>query len=109
MKKAEYMSAHIGERFKGVVSGVTEHVLFIELDNTVEGVLPLSNMNDDFYEYFEKLYCVIGRRAKKRYTIGDAIEVRLSYADKSSGRIEFESSTLKNAKTVIKYRRRRRS
>ena len=108
MKKAEYMHAHIGETFTGVISGVTGHVLFVELDNTVEGVLPLSEMTDDFYEYYEKQYCVIGNRTKKRYAIGDSINIIVESADSHSGRIEFKAASSKKKRNVIKYPGRRR-
>ena len=108
IKKAEYMAEHIGESFKGIISGVTGHVLFVELENTVEGVLPLSEMQDDFYEYFEKLYCVIGKRTKKRYSLGDSIDVELCSADAATGRIEFKAASSKKRRSVLQYRRRKR-
>jgi len=89
IKKAEYMHDRIGEEFSGVVSGVTPRALFLELENTVEGVLPLENVEDDFYHYIEEQYCVVGERTKKRITIGDKLTARLESADPETGRIEF--------------------
>ena len=91
MKKAEYMEQFVGQSFSGVVSGVTAHALFVELENTVEGVLPLASMLDDYYNYYEEQYCVIGQRTKKRISLGDCIEVKLDAADAQTGRVEFSS------------------
>jgi ribonuclease R len=62
MKMAEYMAGHIGEEYGGVVSGVTKFGIFVELENTIEGMIPLASMDDDYYVYNEKQYCVIGER-----------------------------------------------
>ncbi len=88
MKMAEYMAAHIGEEFDGVVSGVTKFGIFVELENTVEGMVPLAQMEDDYYVYHEKQYCVIGERTAKKITLGDKTRVRAVAA--SEGKIEFE-------------------
>jgi ribonuclease R len=89
IKKAEYMMERLGKEYNGVVSGVTPNALFVELDNTIEGVVPLSTMDDDFYEYYEKLYCVIGERTKKRYNLGDEVKIMVHAVDTSIPRVEF--------------------
>lgn len=89
MKKAEYMSAHIGETFSGVISGVSSSALFVELPNTIEGVVPLASMKDDFYIYNREMYCVIGERTRKRYNLGDKVTVDVLDANASESRIEF--------------------
>ena len=66
IKKAEYISRYIGETFDGVVSGVTGSALFVELPNTVEGVVPLKTMRGDYYEYNREMYCVIGERTERK-------------------------------------------
>ncbi len=89
MKMAEYMEDHIGEKFEGMISSVTNFGLFIELDNLVEGLCRLSDM-DDFYHYDEVTMSVIGERKKKKYTIGDRVVVRVKSASKEEQTIDFE-------------------
>ncbi len=89
LKKVEYMKQREGEIFEGIVSNVTSFGIFVELDNTVEGLVRLSSMHDDYYIYNEKNYCVIGERTKKTYKIGDAVTVRLENADIATRKIEF--------------------
>lgn len=89
IKKAEFMQPKIGEEFRAVVSGVASSAIFVQLPDTVEGVLPLSEMHDDYYTYNEELYCVEGRRTKKRISLGDEITVRLITAEPFTPRIEF--------------------
>ena len=90
LKKAEYIAGYIGETFAGVVSGVTQTALFVELDNTIEGVVPLASLEDDYYAFFEKMYCVIGERTKKRYNLGDEVTIVVKDVDILTARIEFE-------------------
>ncbi len=90
MKKAEFMYGKEGQEFDGVVSGVSRNVFFVELDNTVEGVIPLSSLQDDYYVYNEKMYCVIGERKRRRITLGDQMRVRLVSVSVYPPRIEFE-------------------
>lgn len=100
IKKAEYMHDFIGEMFTGVVSGVTPHALFLELENTVEGILPLQNVGDDFYRYLEEQYCVIGEHMGKRITIGDKLTTRLESVDSETGRIEFSCPARRKKKNA---------
>ncbi len=87
--KAEFMSGFIGESFSGRISGVTKFGLFVELENTVEGLVRLENMNDDYYEYNEEQRMVEGRRKKKTYKIGDKMEVMLAKCNVLTGEIDF--------------------
>ena len=103
MKKAEYMTEHIGEEYDGIVSGVASSALFVELENTVEGVIPLSELKDDYYEYFKELYCVIGKRSKRRISLGDKARVRVKSASAEEGRVEF---TLLRPNKKLEVRRR---
>ncbi len=89
LKMAEYMAERIGEQYEGVVSGVTRFGIFVELPNTVEGMIPLAQMKDDYYVYHEKQYCVIGERTKKKITLGDKTKIKVVAADISMGKIEF--------------------
>jgi ribonuclease R len=89
IKKAEYMVEKLGETYTAVISGVTPNALFAELDNTVEGVIPLAGMDDDYYVYYEKMYCVIGEHSKKRYNLGDEVKVLVKSVDTGMPRVEF--------------------
>lgn len=90
MKKAEFMYGKEGQEFDGVVSGVSRNVFFVELDNTVEGVIPLSSLQDDYYVYNEKMFCVVGERTRRRISLGDEMRVRLVSVSVYPPRIEFE-------------------
>ncbi len=89
MKKAEYMFGKEGREFDGIISGVSRNVIFVQLDNTVEGVIPLSSLQDDYYVYNEKLYCVIGERTRRKLSMGDEMRVRLESVSVYPPRIEF--------------------
>ena len=90
IKKCEYMKEHIGEIYSGYISGVTSFGIFVELENTVEGLVHVERMDDDYYEYDEKLVALIGRLSKKVYKLGDKVEVKVLSADKLTRRVEFE-------------------
>ncbi len=90
LKKIEYMSKHIGETFEGIISGVINKGIFVELPNTVEGFIDVSNLYDDFYNYFQDEYAMIGENTGKRYSIGDTIRVKVVKADKEHRSIEFK-------------------
>ncbi|MDD5017970.1 MAG: ribonuclease R [Eubacteriales bacterium] len=90
MKKAEYMKGKEGKTYDGIVSGVLKNVIFVELDNTVEGVIPLSSLQDDYYVYYEKLYCVIGERTRRKVSLGDEMRIRVKSVSVYPPRIEFE-------------------
>jgi ribonuclease R len=89
LKKVEYMKQHIGEEFEGIISGVTSFGMFVELDNTIEGLVRMSSLEDDYYIYNEKQYCLIGERNRKVYRIGDAVKVQVIKADMASRQIDF--------------------
>jgi len=90
LKKAEYMLEHIGEEFEGVISGVTAFGLFVELPNTVEGLVHISYLTDDYYHYHEKMYALIGERTGKQFRIGDVVQVRVSNVNVEERTIDFE-------------------
>lgn len=75
LKKAEYMAEKIGEEYSGVISSVTNFGMFVELDNTVEGLVHVSNLVDDYYHFDEKNYALIGEATKKMYRIGDEVTI----------------------------------
>ncbi len=89
IKKIEYMSAFVGEKFHGIISSVTSFGLFIELDNGVEGLLHVSSLTDDYYEFVQEQYAMIGAASGRRYRIGDEIEVILARADVKERLIDF--------------------
>ena len=70
MKKAEYMEKHIGEKYEGMISGITKFGFFVELENTVEGLVHISLLNDDHYVYDDATRSLLGMRTKKRYAMG---------------------------------------
>ena len=90
VKKAEFMHGKEGWEFDGVVSGVVKTAVFVELDNTVEGVIPLSSLTDDYYVFNEKMYCVIGERTRKKISLGDEMRIRVTGVSVYPPRIEFE-------------------
>lgn len=89
MEMAEYMQDHLFERARGVISGVASFGIFVELPNTVEGMIPMSSLSDDYYVYNEKLFCLIGEHTRRRLTLGDKIKVQAVAADPEAGKIEF--------------------
>lgn len=90
LKKAEYMSERIGEEYSGIISSVTNFGMFVELSNTVEGLVHISNMDDDYYVYDEEHLCLIGERTKKQYRLGDEIRIKVSKVDMGSYDIYFD-------------------
>lgn len=90
MKKAEYMSTKIGEKFEGVVTSVTNFGLFVQLPNSVEGLVHISNLNDDYYEFNERELLLIGQRTGNVFRIGQTIEIIVTKADKETYEIDFE-------------------
>jgi ribonuclease R len=89
LKKVEFMKEKVGEAFDGIISNVTSFGMFVELDNTIEGLVKVSNMDDDYYIFDQKHYCLIGEHTKKRYSIGDQIRVLLARADIPSRQLDF--------------------
>ncbi|MFI5221479.1 MAG: RNB domain-containing ribonuclease, partial [Bacteroidia bacterium] len=81
-KQVEYIKEFIGHEFQGIISGVTEWGMFVEItEYKCEGLIRLSNLADDFYEYDEYNLCIIGRRTRKKYQLGDIVEVIVKNAD----------------------------
>lgn len=89
LKKVEYMSDHIGEIFEGVISGITNWGLYVELPNTVEGMVRVSEMQDDYYVYDEEHYTMIGENTRKTYKLGEKVLVEVLAADKLLRTIDF--------------------
>ena len=90
MKFAEYMTKHIGEEFIGFVSNISSFGVFVQLDNTIEGLIKLENLKNDFYVYNEKTNELIGRHNGLLFSLGTKVKVKVIAADKLSRRISFE-------------------
>lgn len=90
MKKAEYMRNHIGEEYEGVISGVTKWGLYVELPNTVEGLVHVADMRDDHYEFSEQTYELTGVRTGRVYKLGQSVRVCVSAADKLQRTVNFD-------------------
>lgn len=89
LKKVEYMMDHIGECFEGVISGVTSWGMYVELPNTIEGMVRVSDMDDDYYIYDEEHYQLIGEHTRKIYKLGQKVQVEVVNADKLQRTIDF--------------------
>ncbi len=87
--KAEYMQAHLGETFDGIVSGVTGFGLFVELANTVEGLVKLAALDDDYYAFNERDMTLVGEHTRKTWRIGDSMKVLVAGASPDAGQIDF--------------------
>ena len=90
MKKAEYMTFHLGEVFPGVISGVGSFGIFVELENTVEGLIRMAALEDDFYDFEPAKHRLVGRRKQKVFTLGDKISVKVAAADPDERTIDFK-------------------
>lgn len=98
LKKAEYMSDKIGEEYDGIISSVTNFGLFVELPNTIEGLVHVSYMTDDYYRYEERHLAMIGERTGKVFRIGDEITVRVVNVNKDERSIDFEIVGMKGTR-----------
>lgn len=90
MKKAEYMKQHIGEAFEGTVSGVTEWGFYVELDNTVEGLVHVNSLTDDYYTFDKDRYCLVGDMTGRAYRMGQRVKVWVENADENTKTVDFK-------------------
>ena len=89
-KQVEYMQEHIGEKYSGIISGVTEWGLYVELnDNLCEGLVPMRDLADDYYDFDEKNHCLVGRRHNHRYRLGDNVDIKVARADLEKKQLDF--------------------
>ncbi len=113
LKKAQYMSDKIGEEFEGIVSSITNFGIFVELPNTIEGLVHISNMTDDYYHFDDRQMIMIGERTNRQFRIGDEVMVRVANVIIEESSIDFEivgmvtsyGRTRKAAPTVIHARK----
>ena len=91
LKKAEYMKQKIGEEYTGIICSVTQFGVFVELENTVEGLVRFENLGDEYYEYDENRKILIGEKSRKTFKIGDKMKVRVIKASKELRQVDFET------------------
>lgn len=106
MKKTEYMSAFVGNTFEGIISSVAKFGFFVELDSSIEGLVPLEMLPDDKYKFEEGQMALIGKKTKKKYQIGDKVAIKVMEANKKENTITFAllkgSSSAKKKEKVVK-------
>jgi ribonuclease R len=89
-KQVEFMAAHLGQVFDGVISGVTEWGIYVELvENKCEGMVPIRELDDDYYTFDDKNYCLVGRRFRRKYQLGDELTVRVARANLDKKQLDF--------------------
>jgi len=90
-KQAEYLQDNIGKEYNGIISGVTEWGMFVEIEeNKCEGMIRLRDISDDFYVLDEKNYCIIGQRKKKKYQLGDEVRITVKKVELAKRQIDFK-------------------
>ena len=89
LKKCEYMADHIGEEYDGVISGVTAFGMFVELENGVEGLVHISSLMDDYYEFYEERYALVGTHTGHQYRLGDKVRIEVLQVNISDVSIDF--------------------
>ena len=88
--KSKLLTERLGQTYDGVISGVTEWGLYVELnENKCEGMIPIRDLDDDYYEFDEKNYCLRGRRKKRTYSLGDAITIKVARANLEKKQLDF--------------------
>lgn len=89
LKKAEYMSYHLGETYDGIINGVASFGFFVEIENTIEGLVRVDYLNDDYYDYEASMYRLIGRRTNNIYALGDKVKIRVHSVELQDREINF--------------------
>lgn len=90
IKKAQYMEQWIGYEATGIISGVVKFGFFVELENTIEGLVKIESLTDDYYRLNEKNYCFVGDRNHYKYSLGDTVDVICTAVDPNLGTIDFQ-------------------
>ncbi|WP_027417101.1 ribonuclease R [Aneurinibacillus terranovensis] len=108
LKKAEYMLQHMDQEFDGIVSSVASFGMFIELPNTIEGMVHISYLTDDYYDFHEKQYALVGKRTGRVFRIGDEIRVKVVNVNVDEHTIDFEVVGLKKTKNASGDRDKRK-
>lgn len=89
LKEIEYMSKRIGNEYEGIISGFTSQNIFVQLPNTVEGAVYVASITDDYYDFREDSYSMVGQRTGRKYTLGDKVRIKVVKADKAERTIDF--------------------
>ena len=89
LKKVEYMEQHIGEEFTGVISGITNSGMYVELPNTIEGMVRITEIRDDYYYYDEEKYELVGETTKRTFKLGQEVKIQVAATDKMLRQIDF--------------------
>ena len=105
MKMAEYMADHIGEEYEGMISSITQFGFFVELENTIDGLVHITELTDDYYQYDEKNLMLVGEMTGKTYKLSDKVKVRVLASDKKERTIDFELVGQKKRKKPISKKR----
>lgn len=101
LKKAEFMSDKVGESFTGIISGVSQFGFFVQLPNTVEGLVHVSTLTDDYYHFQEKFYALIGERTRRRFRLGDSVVVQLTRVDVETHQVDFVLDVTESPVVII--------
>ena len=88
-KQVEFMQDKIGQEFRGVISGVTDWGIYVELENKCEGMVSISSLDDDFYIFDEKNYCLVGRHSHRTFQMGDEVEIEITRANLEKKQLDF--------------------
>lgn len=107
MKKAEYMTRFINQKFTGIISAITGFGMFIELPNTIEGLIKLSDMDDDFYIFNEKAMILFGERKRKQYRLGQTVNIIVKNANKETRTIDFLLADIKQENNKVLQNKKR--
>lgn len=100
LKKAEYMSYHVGEVYEGIISGVASFGFFVEIENTIEGMVRVDYLNDDYYDYEATKYRLIGRRTNHIFGLGDKVTIKVHSVDLQNREINFTVNSIKQETTT---------
>lgn len=95
-KQVEFMQDHIGKIYPGVISGVTDFGIFVELENKIEGMIPIRELDDDFYIFDEKNYMLAGRHSHKTYQLGDQVTVKIWRTNLEKKQLDFQLANIDN-------------
>lgn len=90
LKKVQYMETYLGQEFEGVISSVTNWGFYVELDNTIEGMVPITSLSDDYYQYVEERYELVGETSNRTFKLGQKVKVRVARCDRMMRTIDFE-------------------
>ena len=90
LKKAQYMQQFVGEEFEGRISSVTSFGFFVQLENTVEGLVHISSIADDYYIFNDRSYTLLGKHSGRKFAIGDTLRVQLAKVNVDDAKIDFE-------------------